>query len=91
MLIALRYRSRTEIIAQMLETAKGGANKTKIMYSACVSYTQLKYYLEMLETSGLLSFDRTDCRYKTTAKGVVYLMAHQQIRDLTTSKAFTEI
>lgn len=75
----------------MLETAKGGANKTKIMYSACVSYTQLKYYLEMLETSGLVSFDKTDYHYKTTAKGLVYLIAHQQIRDMTTPEAPSEI
>lgn len=80
-MIAVRYRSRTEIIAQLLETARGGANKTKIMYCSYISYTQLKYYLEMLESSGLVSFDKSDHHYKTTAKGLVYLIAHQQIRN----------
>lgn len=87
----MRYRSRTEIIAQMLETARGGANKTKIMYCAYISYTQLEYYLEILETSGLLSFHKSDHHYKTSAKGLVYLIAHQQISDITAPAKTTEI
>lgn len=83
MLIAVKYRSRTEIIAQILETAKGGASKTKIMYDAYVSYTQLKQYLETLEANELVLLDKTDNHYKTTLKGFVYLTAYGQIRDMT--------
>ena len=40
------YRSRIEIISQILEIANGGgATKSKIMYKALVDYDQLKEYL----------------------------------------------
>jgi predicted transcriptional regulator len=38
----MKYRSRTEIVAMILEAANGGATKTKIMYRAFLSYEQLK-------------------------------------------------
>ncbi|WP_323444712.1 winged helix-turn-helix domain-containing protein [Candidatus Nitrososphaera gargensis] len=34
----MKYRSRTEITAQILEAACGGATKTRIMYKAYLSY-----------------------------------------------------
>lgn len=36
-----KYRSRTEIVAMILDSANGGDTKTKIMYSAYLSYNQL--------------------------------------------------
>ena len=44
----MTYRSRTEIVAMILDAANGGTTKTKIMYNACLSYNQLKEYLTML-------------------------------------------
>jgi predicted transcriptional regulator len=45
----MKYRSRTDIVAQILEAASGeGANKTKIMYKAYLSHDQLKEYLSIL-------------------------------------------
>ena len=44
----MKYRSRTEIVAMILEAANGGATKTKIMYKAFLSYAQLKEYLSVL-------------------------------------------
>jgi predicted transcriptional regulator len=45
-----KYRNRTEIIASVLEAAKGtGASKTKIMFTAYLSYEQLKEYLNKAE------------------------------------------
>jgi predicted transcriptional regulator len=35
-------RSRTEIVAMILNAANGGETKTKIMYFAFLSYNQLK-------------------------------------------------
>ncbi|HEX6281578.1 MAG TPA: winged helix-turn-helix domain-containing protein, partial [Nitrososphaera sp.] len=40
------YRSRTEIISQILDTANGGGiTKTKLMYKVFLSHDQLKEYL----------------------------------------------
>ena len=44
----MRYRSRSDIAALILEAANGGAAKTKIMYKAFLSYVQLKQYLNIL-------------------------------------------
>ncbi|HET7642104.1 MAG TPA: winged helix-turn-helix domain-containing protein [Nitrososphaeraceae archaeon] len=38
----MKNRVRTEMLETMLETAKGKTTKTKIMYSAFLSYSQLK-------------------------------------------------
>ena len=47
-------RDRHEIVAEILETAIGGAIKTHIMYKAKLSYNQLNDYLTSLVESGLL-------------------------------------
>lgn len=39
----MRYRSRTDIISEILDAANGGnATKTKIMYRAYLSFRKLK-------------------------------------------------
>jgi predicted transcriptional regulator len=55
----MKYRSRTDIIGQILDAANGGggAIKTKIMYQAYLSYAQLKEYLTVLTERGLLNYD----------------------------------
>ena len=43
----MKNRSRTEIVAMILDSANGGATKTKIMYSAFLSFDQLTEYLSL--------------------------------------------
>jgi predicted transcriptional regulator len=69
----MKYRSRTEIASRILESATGGATKTKIMYKAFLSYAQLKEYLSVLEENGLLAHDKGEQLYKTTEKGMRFL------------------
>ncbi len=52
----MKYRSRTEIVAMILEAANGGATKTKIMYKAFLSYAQLKEYLSVLIENDLIEY-----------------------------------
>lgn len=52
----MKYRSRTDIVSQVLEAANGGATKTKIMYKAYLSYEQLKEYLMVLVQNDLLEY-----------------------------------
>ena len=49
----MRYRSRTDIAASILEAANGGVTKTKMMYDAYLSHGQLKDYLFLLMENGL--------------------------------------
>ena len=75
------YRSRTEIVATILEAANGGVSKTKIMYKAFLSYAQLKEYLSMLVENGLLEI-RGGVTYKTTSKGIKFLGLYNQIDNM---------
>jgi predicted transcriptional regulator len=79
----MNYRSRMEIISQILEIANGSSvTKTKIMYKALLSHHQLKEYLTLLTGSDLLSYDLDTETFKTTEKGVRFLKIYNQMDDL---------
>ena len=48
-------RSNIEIIAEMLKVGENGAGKTKIMYNANLSYTQIQKYLGFLMGQGFIN------------------------------------
>jgi len=79
----MKYRSRTDIVAQILESANGGVSKTKIMYNAYLSYAQLKEYLSVLLENGLIEHIASNNTYRTTEKGIKFLRAFDQIDKLT--------
>ena len=81
----MKYRSRTDIVSQMLEAANGGATKTKIMYVAYLSYAQLKEYLSMMLESGLIEYVEGERKYRTTTKGIQFLRTCDQMSKLTSS------
>jgi predicted transcriptional regulator len=64
----MEYRSRTEIVSQILEAANNGISNTKMMYRAFLSYSQLKKYLKVLAVNGLLDFQQVDELYRTAEK-----------------------
>ena len=78
----MKYRSRTEIVGNILEAANGGATKTKIMYKAFLSYVQLKEYLSVLIENNLLEYIDGANKFKTTEKGLNYLKMHNEIGEL---------
>jgi len=65
----------------MQQNEKSGAGRTKIMYRAFLSYTQLKKYLQALTERGLLSYDADTQTFKTTRKGLRFLDTYNQIYD----------
>ena len=75
----MKYRSRTDIVGQMLEAASGGATKTKVMYKAYLSYAQLKEYLAVLTENGLLEYNQADKLYRTTSKGHEFMKIHDEM------------
>jgi predicted transcriptional regulator len=78
----MKNRGRTELLAAMLEVAKGGTTKTKIMYSAFLSYSQLKDYLDILIENSLIEYLEGTQTYKTTEKGLNYLKMNNEIGEL---------
>jgi predicted transcriptional regulator len=76
-------RSRTEIVSSILDAANGGgASKTKIMYTAFLSYNQLNEYLSLLTENTLLEYLDGTNKFKTTEKGLKYLKMYNEIRKL---------
>ena len=75
-------RSRTEIVGNILDAANGGTSKTKIMYSAFLSYGQLKEYLSILIENNLIEYIDGTQTYKTTEKGLHFLKMNNEIRKL---------
>ena len=90
---AMRYRSKTDIVAQILEAANdgggdgegggGGATQAKIMYNASLPYAQLKEYLTIMVENGLLKYDEREQIYKTTERSDRFLRLYNQIEVIT--------
>jgi predicted transcriptional regulator len=78
----MNYRSRTEIVAMIVDATNGGTTKTKIMYKVMITYNQLKNYLSLLIENNLIVYlDETQI-FKTTEKGLNYLKMHNEIGEL---------
>ena len=77
------YRSRTEIANIMLKAAKTGAGKTKIMYNANLSYTQLTGYLYYLQQNGLITHEADTLLYRPTEKGLKFLNLSNKLSKMT--------
>jgi len=77
-------RGRSSIIADILDVAKRGAIKTRIMYGASLSFAQLNEYLSFLLDMNLLEVVESPNRtlYKTTKKGLRYLQGYMEIEEL---------
>jgi predicted transcriptional regulator len=75
-------RSSIEVIADMLRL--GEAGKTEIMYSANMSYFQLKKYLKFLMDKGLISevtLGNPSVTYRVTSEGLKLLRNIDSILD----------
>ncbi len=80
---SLKNRSKTDIVGLILEVANvEGATKTKIMYKAFLSYSQLKEYLAMLMENNLLEFEEGRQFYRATEKGIRFLQMYAQVHEM---------
>jgi len=77
----MKYRSKSDMVALILEAANGGATKTKIMYSAFLSFEQLKQYLAYLLERDLIEHEEISQKFRTTEKGMRVLKLQNQIND----------
>lgn len=82
---SMKYRSRAEIISVMLRSINSGATKTKIMYDAYLSFTQLREYLAHLQENGLVDFDKKTHIFHVTQKGSKFLVAFDEMAALVSS------
>ena len=69
-------RSNIEIIAEMLKLGENGAGKTKIMYNANLSYSQIQKYLGYLTSQGFIDkveMGNPSVTYQMTESGLKLL------------------
>lgn len=66
----------------ILDSVSAGATKTKIMYKAYLSYTQLKEYLSYMEDNGLLAYEEGAQIYRITEKGRKVMHLYEEIGDM---------
>jgi predicted transcriptional regulator len=78
----VKYRSRSDIIELLLNAADGGATKTKLMYSAFISFNQLKEYLSLLAENGLIQYAQETHTFRTTEKGIHFLKLQNKIDEV---------
>ena len=76
-------RTKCELIADILLTTKKENLKTRIRYNANLTDNQFKGYLVLLLTKNLLTLAQIDGKtyYKTTAKGLNFLMKYQKLNN----------
>ena len=73
------YRSRLDIIADILHVIDGGSTKkTQVMYQANLSYKLLKKYLAEVLRASLVRFDRRGKCYLITVKGQRFLEKYKK-------------
>jgi len=57
-----------------------GATKTKLMYHAYLSNSQLGEYLTFLQERGLLVFDQENRLYRLTERGLRFLNLYDEMK-----------
>jgi len=72
------YRSRLDIIADILSVASERAKKTRIMYQANLSYKLLAVYLAEIVEASLVRFERKERCYVLTSKGREFLERYRE-------------
>ena len=82
----MKNRSRTEIVALILDAANGGATKMKIMYNVYLTYNQLKNYLSVMIENNLIEYLEGTRTFRTTEKGLKFLKTHNAIGELLQAK-----
>jgi predicted transcriptional regulator len=76
----MKYRTKIDIISQILDAANGGgATRSKMAYQAFLNYDQLKKTLTALVENNLLFHDRNTQTFKTTEKGLRFLRLYNEI------------
>lgn len=74
----LKFRSRADICAEILEAAEEGSLKTRIMYSSRTSVKQLNPYLDLLIENDLLEHIPGEKIYRTTERGARFVQNYRQ-------------
>jgi predicted transcriptional regulator len=79
-------RSTTEIAADILYAAVGGASTTKIVNRAYLDHKHFQRYTALLLENRLLNYDDATKLWLTTSKGTLFLKINEQMIETMTIK-----
>ncbi|MGA9844754.1 MAG: winged helix-turn-helix domain-containing protein [Nitrososphaeraceae archaeon] len=78
-----QYRSRDEIIAYILETARGRkVRHSEILSKASLSHIPFKQYLMLLIRNELIEYSPSERACRTTEKGLHFLYVFNEMKNL---------
>ena len=77
-----KKRKTEEIIASILEAARHGATKTRIMYVSFLSFSLLEKYINYTLENGLIGLESEDKKYLTTHKGFEFLKRLEEVHGI---------
>jgi predicted transcriptional regulator len=77
-----KKRKSEEIVASILDTAKNGATKTRIMYVAYLSFSQLQKYMKYTMENRLINLDPIEKKYLTTDRGFEFLRRFEEVNSI---------
>lgn len=78
-----KRRNAMEITISILEEAKNGINKTRLVYSTNLNFFLIQRYIEFLTAKNLLEVvNNPQPIYKTTEKGIEMLNEFSKIKDI---------
>jgi predicted transcriptional regulator len=85
-------RDRLHIMAEIMEITKGSQLKTRIMYGANLSFSQVNEYLSFLTEMGFLKVNEVNGQtfYETTTKGERYIQNYMEMSSLLRSEERAE-
>lgn len=63
----------------ILQASSPGATKTRLMYGALLSHSQVQEYLHFLIERGLISLEKKNGEYKLTEQGLRFLKVYEEI------------
>ncbi len=83
-----KRRDQLSIIANILESTRSGARKTKIMRTANLSFVQLTDYLTFLLDNGLIRLSSVGKKevYIATIKGVLFAQKYRELISMITTQ-----
>jgi predicted transcriptional regulator len=74
-----KNRDRLSIVAAILEAAHSGSSKTRIMFSANLSFSLLEKYLDVASDAGFIQIEGS--KYKLTERGREFLKNYKHFED----------
>ena len=81
----MKYRSRIEILAEILEIANGNTVRiSKLIRYSNIPHNLLKQHLTELMANGLIEYQEEQRTYKTGYRGLYFINKYNQMNELMT-------